>query len=160
MAKPISDVERLILANQYEILAELNEDDDLRRVSQHFKDGHKWLYDQVLDNLSPNLSKDDEEFVLSVMELYRSLDSSYDALTDKAGLTPRDVAYKGFDGNNEAELMGFAKALNDAGRYTESDGELNSHTQMSSYYQRLIARHEEMGSPQRMTAEQIQSLLN
>lgn len=162
MAKPISDVERLILANQYEILAELNDgDEELKRTAEYFREGYKWLYDTVLDGLSPNMSDDDANFVIDVLNVYRVLDSSYDQLSDKAGLTQADIAFRGFDGNNEPELMGFVAALRGSGRFTESaQAPLNSHAQMTAYYVRLLERYEEMGKPSLMTAEQIRELLS
>ena len=65
MAKiDLTDVERLILANQYKILSLLEKDESYDRLSEQLLEGHKWLYSQSLDNVSEDMPDDDAEHVL------------------------------------------------------------------------------------------------
>lgn len=75
--------------------------------------------------------------------------ASYEALADKSGIEPHHVAFPGFDGNNEPELLSFSKALRDADRFTETvpEGGKNSHCPTTELYGRIIAKWRELGRP-------------
>ncbi|CAB3847177.1 hypothetical protein LMG2828_01751 [Achromobacter piechaudii] len=145
----LTDIERLILANQYEILAELKDDESYARRAEQLRDGHEWLYAQSFEWLSPNLPSDQAEHVLTILGIYSDLKASYEALEDKSGIEPHHVAFPGFDGNNEPELLSFSKALRDADRFTETIPEYgkNSHHPTTELYGRIIAKWQELGKP-------------
>lgn len=160
----LSDLERLILANQYEILAHLKPDQGYEDVARELRDGHKWLYRQYLDNLiSPELPDESAEFVATILGIYRDLASSYRGLGDKSGIEERLVQFPGFDGNNESDLLHFTSALRKADRFTETIGDSarNSHMPMKDVYRRMIEEWERLGRPQYPYSEQtIQKILD
>lgn len=157
----LTDVERLILANQYEILSKLSKDDTYALWAEALRDGHEFLYSQCFERLSPNLSEQKTQHVLDILSIYRALRLSYEKLTDKSGIDASDIEFIGFDGNNESDLYGFALALAKSGRFTESLGEYgkNSHSQTTDIYERMIQRWRELGKPNapysRKTIEEI-----
>lgn len=145
----LTDTERLILANQYEILSLLQKDDAYARWADNLRDGYEWLYSQCFDHLSPNLPQSKVDHVLAILGIYSDLRYSYDRLPDKSGIEPDQVEFPGFDGNNESELLGFASALRLAGRFTETLGkhDKNSHSPTTEIYGRMIERWHELGEP-------------
>lgn len=145
----LTDTERLILANQYEILSALRNDESYARLADALRDGHEWLYSQSFDYLSPNLSEKDTEHVLSILGIFSDLKASYAKLADKSGIEQHDVAFLGFDGNNESDLYSFAQALRKNNRFTETLGEhgKNSHMPTTDLYERMIAKWRDLGKP-------------
>ena len=101
MAKiKLTDVERLILANQYEILSKLSDDKTYAKWAETLRGGYEWLYSQYFDHLSPNLQRE-AEHVLAIPGIYSDLRDSYAQLPDKTGIDPRQIEFPGFDGNND-----------------------------------------------------------
>ncbi|AVF44224.1 YfbU family protein [Acinetobacter nosocomialis] len=163
--KNLTDTERLILANQYELLSKLAESEYeteyFLRVSKQLKDGHKWLYQQIFDSIGENLDDESANFVVNVLSLHRALLNSYEQLKVKNQLKKADVTFKGFDGNNEGELMYFAEALGDAGRFSEviESGELNSHFPMTSKYQKMLTKWKELEQEYELSEDQILQII-
>ena len=145
----LTDTERLILANQYEILAALKDDDSYARLAEQLRDGHEWLYSQSFDWLSSNLSSDKAEHVLAILGIYSDLRDSYNELSDKSGIEPHQVEFPGFDGNNESDLLAFSRALRDSDRFVDTVPERgkNSHSPTTDLYRRIIAKYRELGEP-------------
>jgi uncharacterized protein YfbU (UPF0304 family) len=161
----LTDTERLMLSNQYEILHHLQGNQGYDQVSKQLRDGHEWLYRQWFQHLSPVMSEGDAAFVLAIAGLYDKLRISWATLEDKGDLTEDDVRFPGFDGNDsyETELMGFAAALVEDRRYVDALNEgrsLNSHYQAVPGYKQMLKRHIALGSPANMTLEQIKAVLN
>lgn len=150
MELKLTDSERLILANQYKILALLEEDSSYQDLSDQLLDGHSWLYSDALDRqLSAPLSEEAQNYVVNVLAIYDTLHFSYRDLKDKSGIDPHKVEFPGFDGNNESKLMHFTNALRKSNRFVELIPEhgKNSHGTTSARYQRLLENHEKMGKP-------------
>lgn len=113
----LTDKERLFLANQYEILAALNDDEHYALMAETLKAGHKWLYDQFFDSLSEDLPDSQAQYVLTILGIFGDLQASYDNLTDKSDIDEKVLPFPGFDGNNESELLSFADSLIKHGRF-------------------------------------------
>ena len=66
----LTDNERLILANQYEIMSLLDKHSSeyYLSMSATLKAGHKWLYDQFFDSLSENLSDEEIKAVIKYLD--------------------------------------------------------------------------------------------
>lgn len=145
----LTDKERLFLANQYEILAALNDDEHYALMAETLKAGHKWLYDQFFDSLSENLSDSHAQYVLAILDIFSAMQASYENLTDKSGIDEKALQFPGFDGNNESELLNFADGLIKHGRFESTLGKSarNSRMPTSDLYGRMIQRWKELGSP-------------
>ena len=145
----LTDKERLFLANQYEILAALNDDEHYALMAETLKAGHKWLYDQFFDSLSEDLPDSQAQYVLTILGIFGDLQATYDNLTDKSDIDEKVLPFPGFDGNNESELLSFADSLIKHGRFESTLGKSarNSHMPTSDIYRRMIQRWNELGSP-------------
>lgn len=159
----LTDAERLILSNQYQLLAKLEDDDHYALMAETLRDGHKWLYKQYFEHLQPPMDDDKATFVLDVLDIYRAMKHSYRDLKDKSGIDADDVEFPGFDGNNEAELLNFADALLKHRRFQDTlrkHGN-NSHMPTVEIYRRMIQCWKDMGKPNYpYSKEQIQQLLD
>ncbi|WP_415753826.1 YfbU family protein [Pseudomonas leptonychotis] len=145
----LTDKERLILANQYEIMAMLNDDENYALMSETLKAGHKWLYDQYFESLSDNLPDSQVQYVLTILGIYGDLQASYEELTDKSNIDKTALTFPGFDGNNECELLSFTDSLIKHRRFESTLGKnsRNSHMPTSEIYARMIQRWNELESP-------------
>jgi uncharacterized protein YfbU (UPF0304 family) len=149
----LSDKDRLMLANQYEILSKLDEvnSESYAELAENLRSGHEWLYRQALEmNLSENLAEEESEYVLRILGIYGDLHSSYEKLEDKSGIEAGEVVFPGFDGNNEIEFLSFTGALAKARRFTDTlgkDGRKNSHMPTTGRYRRMIEQWEKAGKP-------------
>lgn len=147
----LTDKERLILANQYEIMSMLDKHsaDYYLLMSETLKAGHKWLYDQYFDVLSENLSDDDAQYVLKILGIYSDLRDSYAQLEDKSDIEEKALNFLGFDGNNECEYLSFAGNLIKHRRFETTLGKTakNSHMPTTDVYKRMISCWEGLGSP-------------
>jgi uncharacterized protein YfbU (UPF0304 family) len=158
----LTDAERLILSNQYQLLAKLEDDDHYALMAETLRNGHKWLYEEYFQHLQPDLDDDKAEFVVDILDIYSAMRSSYRDLEDQSGVDADDVKFPGFDGNNEAELLVFADALLKHRRFEDTlrkHGN-NSHMPTVDGYRRMIQTWEDMGRPTYpYSKEQIQELL-
>ena len=145
----LTDIERLMLANQYEILSLLKKEGSYARVAEELREGHEWLYSQSFDYFSPNMPESDAEHVVTILGIFSDLRDSYAQLADKSGIEPHQVQFSGFDGNNESDLLCFSRALRKSDRFVETISEhgKNSHMPTTDTYRRMIAKWRELGEP-------------
>lgn len=155
-----TDVERLILANQYDILAKLDpeEAEGHRRLAHNLRHGHAPLYTPEKTDLRPRMSDHDTKLVMDALVLHSSLEIS---VADIDGLDVEDVKWRGFDGNNETELLGFTAALLEAGQFVflMPNGAVNSHSETRETYLRMVIAWEGMGKPHKMSAAQVAAII-
>lgn len=147
----LTDKERLILANQYQIMSMLDKHSSeyYLLMSETLRAGHKWLYDQFFDSLSENLPDEDAQHVLKILGIYSDLRDSYMKLEDKSGIEERLLNFPGFDGNNESEYLSFANDLLKHRRFETTLGKttINSHMRTTEIYKRMINCWESLGAP-------------
>ena len=159
----LTDAERLILSNQYQILAKLEDDEHYAMMAETLLRGYKWLYDEYLENLWPNLDNDKADFVVDILDIYSAMRHSYRDLEDKSGIEAREVEFPGFDGNNEADLLGFADFLLKHRRFEDTLNKAgnNSHMPTVAIYRRMLQAWRDMGEPAYpYSKEQIRQLLD
>lgn len=139
--------DRLLLFNQLEILKHLNPDEaDRYEIEQKIiVNGYKYHYDELVEGFDEDLDISVSEYVFDVLQMYRSLNNSYAALSseEKSQIDIDDIKYQGFDGNEEGSYYSYANfLLEDYDRYGEiyDDGkvELNSHRNMIRRYDRML----------------------
>lgn len=168
---PLTDAERLILANQYQILSRLEklesgrENDEYEQLADQLLNGYDFLYQGFIGQIvSDVLSPEQTQHVLDTLNLFSALKASYDNLEPalQEEIDKRDVTFQGFDGNNETEELLFAEALEKAGRYSitlRSVEDLNSHFPTNDIYRRMIQVWEELGYPHYpMSVDQIKRI--
>lgn len=147
--------ERLILYNQYEILKKLDPDgEDLYERDQEILiNGYKINYPDLVCGFTDETPEDVSEFVIDVLQMYRTLNNSYDELNDeeKEQIRLYDISFKGFDGNEEIDYYKYAdfylNKLDRFGELKESEHfELNSHRNMLDNYMRMVSLWKEVKS--------------
>jgi hypothetical protein len=170
--KTLSPVERLQLINQFRILEKLYPDE-----AEHYAEsreiiarGYTIQYEEVFGEVFDEMDIEDCKYVYDVLDLYRVLIGSYMALNDKKGLTPEDVRFRGFDGNNESKRYALAEHLRKQGMWTETlTGGLNSHFMMTmTLYPRMLEKFEPIRKQilashtgdWQLTAEQIREVIS
>lgn len=90
----------------------------------------------------------DVSFVVDVLDMWNFIERAYEELTDsdkkriaeEAEPFGEHVTFLGFDGNNEASLLGIARFLiNDLERFSRFEGrDLNSHSPTIDKYRRML----------------------
>ncbi|HDR7595222.1 TPA: YfbU family protein [Bacillus mycoides] len=106
MEKTLSKHERLILANQYEILFRLAKDEDEKinftNLRDIFTSGYSRYYSHATEFFSEEVSPQECKFVIQVLNLYRDL--YFSRKRNKEALTSiaeENVLFKGFDLNDD-----------------------------------------------------------
>src|ERR1700688_4654939 len=142
--KTLTPVQRLQLINQFLILEKLYPEHakdyaERRGIIAH---GYTIQYEEVFSEVFEEMDVAECKYVFDVLNLYRTLIQSYDALADKKGLKAEDVRFRGFDGNNETKRWAFAEHLKKQGKWKETlAGGLDSHTETSvSLYPRMLEK--------------------
>jgi len=158
--------DRLILSNQYRILAVLypNEADSFRGAQKVVENGYELNYDWISEHISPQPMSDEHcREVLDILEMFRHLGYAYDALEDKTEIDEHHIRFLGFDGNNEGAYLSYADyIINDTGRYQESKNagdNLNSHMPTIAMYRRMLRAWEPLRDKHPLEKEDIQQIV-
>ena len=140
----LTNVERLILGNQYRILAKLNEgthDEEYFQKKVEILDrGYAWYYGDLL--VSEPLPIEVSVETMDILDMFRQIDAYVSQLKDneRETLNVEKLTFKGFDANNDPHY-GFAKFIIEKDdRYGERKGMyLNSHTNSTlPRYRRML----------------------
>jgi uncharacterized protein YfbU (UPF0304 family) len=154
--KTLTPAERVTLSNQYRILEKLypDEAEHYAALREIVDGGYSIEYGDLFNNIYTEMPFEECEYVYDVLDMFRVLITSFNALTDKAGLTPTDVNFDGFDGNNEGKRFGFARHLQKEGKWTETlVGGLNSHSQSTIYrYRKMLEKFRRISETLNKTA--------
>jgi hypothetical protein len=161
--------ERLILANQYAILEKLSEDeDDAKHYAQMrtiVQDGLTLEYGDLYSGFEKEeLTEQQCNEVIDILDMYRHITDSYEALADKEGLTASGVRFPGFDGNDhlESRYAAYVELHLDQRKWSELQdrkGNLNSHRQMLEKYRLMLAIHKKLKRDSDLSKTQIDQLL-
>ena len=147
--------ERLILANQYEILIALNADDQvgietLQKRRRIVVDGYENHYEELTRHFN-FLPAAKSKFVREVLHVNRLV---FNALKDKGDVRNR-LPFIGFDGNDEWEYLAYAQwQINDCGKWEEArDRAINTHIATLPRYREMLERWHELGKPSALDEE-------
>ena len=155
----LTKIERLLLANQYEILA---------KVDQENQDTY-FNYIKVLENEYCNEyymllerfehEKIDHKIVWDTLDLYGNALCFFNRSSFET-ITKDDVFFQGFDGNEEIGYLNYAEFiifdLHRFGELTENDRkDFNSHYSYLEKYRNQVKKWENMGKPYEFTEEQL-----
>jgi uncharacterized protein len=104
--------ERRTLANQYRILALLNkeESEDYAARAEALECGYEAHFDEGWFTADEDvLTIEQCEEVTSTLRMFEDLLVSFRHLKDKDGLNEQDLAFRGYDGNDETKYMAYAR---------------------------------------------------
>lgn len=102
--------ERLFLVNQYRILEKLypDEAENLSRKRDVVSSGYSLDYNWLANDIEKDeLSEEECKEMLDILSMHRALKSS----CESAGVDPKLVAFKGFDGNTETKQFAYTVYL-------------------------------------------------
>ncbi len=162
----LSNTERLILANQYRILELL----DPQNVADHSQSrdaierGYVAAYPNLLsEDENPEFPLEESSFVVKALSMFDAMQRSFKNLGSVPGVKPQDVAFDGFDGNNETTYMAYARFVVDQENrfdYLTFGGDrLNSLTPRVTAYRGMLRKWIEMDESYELSAEQIRALI-
>jgi uncharacterized protein len=169
--------ERMILANQYQILAALTDKEHERESYEEkveiLQNGYELHFDDP--NFSDEVMTDAEcKEILAILSMFEDLLFSFRKLEDKSGIKAADVVFSGFDGNYETKQMGYAQFFCerfDGGRrfqdLRKAEGfGFNSHAARLPRYRAMLGEHKAVrdgnrtvGSCDPLTNAEIQRVL-
>ncbi|QZA81090.1 YfbU family protein [Deefgea piscis] len=165
----ISKKDRLILINQYRILAKLdNEDAEFyNEAIDILENGYAIFYNQIIGGISDEMSEIDGKFVLNILDLYRAIEDLKRTTKDHELINHRYSIFPGFDGNNETEHMSFCRFLIqkqnkfiEQQQYMVKNDNLNSHIPMIDKYTRMLEKSKELNNIWQINVEQALNILS
>lgn len=133
MVDTLSPSERLQLVNQFRILGILDPSNATRYSTNAdiLAHGYTIEYADVFSEIRDEIDVLTCRYVERVLEMYRALIGSFNALEDKQGLTLDDVRFKGFDANTESKSIAYTEHLKQKGSWPETlTGDVSRQGQM------------------------------
>ncbi len=165
----LSKKDRVLLINQYRILAALSKDDESHYLEliQILEHGYEIFYSMVDEWISDDMPEEAGRFVLNVLDLYRVVEDAKRSTRDTR-LAEHDFGvFPGFDGNNESEYLGFCRFLiekqgkfQEQEQYLSKNDGMNSHMPMIQKYQRMLDAAGDLTAARRLSPEQILAILD
>jgi uncharacterized protein YfbU (UPF0304 family) len=165
----ITKRDRLILINQYRILASLNkaEADHYEELISILENGYTIFYSLLDEWISDDVPEEEGRFVLEVLDLYRGIEDVKRATKDSRLFAHYYAYFRGFDGNNETEHMSFCRFLIEKqGKFQEQrqyllrNDNLNSHMPMTGKYRRMLVEANSLPDKRRMSADDALRVLD
>lgn len=163
--------ERLSLANQYRILALLDEKEGSHyaRMVKVLEHGWELHYDDATVMFEEQgLTGDECRWVMDVLDMYNALRHSHGQLNqaDQATFQSHELEFDGFDGNHDREYAYARYLVLDEQRWTEVlDGrpnfDLNSHSQGTRpRYLRMLDVWQGLQKKSPMNARELRSVVD
>jgi hypothetical protein len=164
----LSSKERISLLNQYRILAKLYPDEEAhyQELVSILESGYEVFYSQIDQWLSDPMPEEEGRFVIDVLNMYRAIEDFKRSNESDAVSTDFLSFFRGFDGNEEASYMSFAKFLIlDQGKFAEQrnyfskNDALNSHAPMIGKYRRMVQRWQETTAQWNLSERDVLAIL-
>lgn len=155
--------ERLILWNQYSILAALYPGDSKHYelcktiVSAGYRTHYDSLYKFIDDSEFP---EEDARTIMDILSMFEALqDSSSEEMKQHDPWLSR---FPGFDNNHECDYLGYLEFLVKKGTYIHvvDQSRLNSRVPLLSRYREMLAIWDQMNRPKLLSEEQMKHLFS
>lgn len=164
----LSQMERLILVNQYMILEKLypEEANSYALTRKALENGYELEYSDIFKNIYHNdetLSEEGCILVREILTMFSALKRSYNKLDDKSDIDSKDVTLWGFDGNDETEYMAYARYLiEDCQLWSDlqKDAVFNRHMPSLGKYRKMLTAWSSYGDDKHVLSKnQILSII-
>ena len=161
----MTHAQRLILSNQYKMMAMLEPDnaERYRRYQTIIERGYG-LQLRELDKEFGELTEATCRQLIDIMEMHHALHVSWSNLKDANAIEERRLAFLGFDAATEARYLGYVRFMvNIEGRYTQFDSGthgFNAQTPMWEKYQRMLAVWHTCPRQYHLSANEIAQIIN
>lgn len=143
----LSKKDRLILVHQYEILKRLDDKDNFSFYEEKIEilsNGYEIFYSELDAQIYDDMPKGEGVFVLEVLTIYDYLEVYKEQHPeDKEVGEHLWSSFKGFDGNNEGEYLGFAQFLIEKQGKFDKLASLNSHMPVIDKYRKMVRKWNE-----------------
>lgn len=165
----LSKKDRLLLINQYRILAALDKESGAQyfELIEILERGYSIFYSLIDEWVSEDMPEEEGRFVLNILDLYRAIEDIKRASKDQRILSHDYSFFHGFDGNNETQHMAFCRFLIETqGKFQEQkpyllrNDNLNSHMPMINKYERMLKAAKDVPNLWRMSADDALVILN
>lgn len=143
----LSKKERVILANQYKILAAIDSESSSRykELVEILENGYEIFYCMIDEWYGEEMPEQEGKFVLNILDLYRAIEDVKRRTKDSSLISHHLAVFRGFDGNNEPSEMAFCRFLieqqgkfEEQKQYASRSGSFNSHAPMRDKYKRML----------------------
>ena len=165
----LTQFERLVLANQYQMLAKV----DPQNAKYHerrqaiVEQGYEVLYEsEVFKGIDKDVVPMERgREVYDVLDMYRAITFAAEKLPKDSPLRESYyLKFQGFDGNEETGSFAFAQILHeDMGLYKELAGQgddgVNSHSPMMPTYRRMLAVQKKLAQPHKPSESDLAAIL-
>lgn len=163
----LSKKDRLILANQMKILAKLypSEFNEYKNQRKAIENGYSLNYSGLFDNIYDEMTKEDCQEVIDILNMYRAITFSYNKIDNKSDINDYYLKFQGFDGNNETNQYSYTcYYILDLNRFKELKydleyPDLNSHSQMLDKYRKMLKIWKKCNNKNQLNKEDIISIL-
>jgi len=161
-------IERLLISNQFRILAKLYpEEEEYYSVQRKaLENGYKLHYAEIVENFYEEMTEQECLEVVDILDMYRALTFSFENLKEKEGIREEEIHFDGFDGNNETRQYLYARYfILDLDRFTEltygqKNPELNSHSARLKKYRNMLAVWKLYKDKHDLSSKQIRAILD
>ncbi|MDB5390260.1 MAG: hypothetical protein JWM11_5906 [Planctomycetaceae bacterium] len=160
----LSPAERLILSNQYQILAALDQDstETYGEFREILECGYELLYFRLFHGVSvKSLSETDCNEVVDTLAMFQAIKNSVESMTDKPLTDTSSLKFDGYEGIKERDDQLFARFFceSDGGRFEDLEIKaFSSALPRRDEYQRMVARWRELGKNRELTKIEIEEL--
>lgn len=161
----MTNAQRLILSNQYQMMTLLDPDNAERyRRQQTIIERGYGLQMRELDREFGELKEAVCRVIIDIMEMHHALHVSWTNLKETASLEERRLAFLGFDAATEARYLGYVRFMVYVeGRYTHFDSGthgFNAQTPMWEKYQRMLTVWHTCPRQYHLSANEIAQIIN
>ena len=157
----LSETERLILINQYEILSALQPSEKRhRQCIEALQSGYEGLYGRLMfEFISKPIPASVSDEVQDIFDMYRALDAAY-----KRGIAKPEGAhpqFDGFDGNNDQHHTLGVFLVETMGLWGELKSRpMNSHSQAElPAYLRMLEVYRSLGKPYPLSEDHVRQIV-
>lgn len=161
----MTSTQRLILANQYELMALLNPEqaNHFRRLKTIVQCGFaKEL--QELDKGFSYLNEAECKMVRDTLEMYHALQVSFNNLSDKSAVSEHQIKFVGYCAVREKKYCQYVKFLRESEKlYTDVvfySNDSDAQICMADKYQKMLAAWRACPHEYHLSAEEIRKILN
>lgn len=163
----LSKKDRYIISNQLKILSKLYPSEAYEYENQRkaVEYGYSLNYSGIFENIFDEMSKEECQEVIDILNMYRAITFSYQNLSDNSGIEEYYLKFQGFDGNNETDQYSYTcYFILDLNRFQELKydleyPDLNSHSPMLNKYRKMLDVWKGCNNKNKLTKEDVINIL-
>jgi len=159
-AMQLTEVQRLILFNQFKILEKLDPEnaEEYSQNREILDEGYVREYSRL--RLHQELGALECQEVWDTLKMYAYLQRSYESVEDKTGLGKLAISFPGFSSNHETDQWAYARFIKQHGSWERvGRDDLDSGAPMLKQYKEMLTRWKASTDPLSLTKEDISRIV-